>query len=651
MPNDFDLQVHPKKIAAGGVLLIEFIAQPGTYEIEWVIDGPERFTHREVTIALLIEEVAVTGPIECAGEPIRATLDTSNLVPGAWTIGVKLLQSAKTPRPRTGSSLVSLTAQTEPFEITPRPFAAGDDVAVTMKRTAVIPTADQALWAIIRHSTNALSFDRYDQFIDYIMCGDEASREAALRGRADLDRVLYKSLPFPDVDPYRLLKAATEVFMMVHCGADLDDLDPGFDLDAESRRLNRAVSPGEIRSYWLRYLRKAPLFEGSGEHIRTLPYLDLIRMKLGDVPVVRPRRARGQDDAATACYGILAEKLTRPCFLELIWSYWQEEGMLVQTLNAIAWRFQNRPNPATSNDPLAAFEIDPLRPLNNFLWGYIQDAQHRLTVVRRAYEYDHHYGLPLAGGQAVPALRGADSRSRFVDALHNLLHLCSIFYKEDDDTTVIADGFPVLNALKEVHLLLTEGAHNQYRDLPWTARQEMLIQQWLMSRPEMREFLPGRVMVAYPERWMDRVETMKTLQCWTDSSIMHFNTLAVFGEQILLGIRFGAWTRVSDPDHAANWARYWRAEVQGYIHSYRAVTGSDLTARLDATVPAVHLRHRLAERGGRRSGELGAGRGSAELGAGRRSGGVGAGRRSGELSTGRRSAELSAGQRPAELPR
>ena len=43
-----------------------------------------------------------------------------------------------------------------------------------------------------------------------------------------------------------------------------------------------------------------------------------------------------------------------------------------------------------------------------------------------------------------------------------------------DDTTVVADGFPVLNALKEVHLLLTQGAHNQYGDLPWTARQEML---------------------------------------------------------------------------------------------------------------------------------------------------------------------------------
>jgi len=40
---------------------------------------------------------------------------------------------------------------------------------------------------------------------------------------------------------------------------------------------------------------------------------------------------------------------------------------------------------------------------------------------------------------------------------------------------MIADAFPVLNALREVHLLLAEGAHNQYGDLPWTARHEMLM--------------------------------------------------------------------------------------------------------------------------------------------------------------------------------
>ena len=84
-------------------------------------------------------------------------------------------------------------------------------------------------------------------------------------------------------------------------------------------------------------------------------------------------------------------------------------------------------------------------------------------MVRRNYEYDHQYGLRLEG-RAVSQLRTADSRSKFIEAFHSLLSLCGSFYKQDDDTTVIADGFPVLNALKEVHLILSQGAHNQYGD-------------------------------------------------------------------------------------------------------------------------------------------------------------------------------------------
>ena len=90
---------------------------------------------------------------------------------------------------------------------------------------------------------------------------------------------------------------------------------------------------------------------------------------------------------------------------------------------------------------------------------------------------------------------------------------------------MIADGFPVLNALKEVHLILSQGAHNQFGDLPSTARIEMLMQQWLLARPEFREFLPTRIMVAYPEPWMDRVDAMKKLQGWTDTSVLHFRNL------------------------------------------------------------------------------------------------------------------------------
>jgi hypothetical protein len=270
-------------------------------------------------------------------------------------------------------------------------------------------------------------------------------------------------------------------------------------------------------------------------------------------------------------------------------------------MNTISRRFQNVRIPE-GRDPLAMVEIDPLRPLNNLLWGYIQDEQHRLSVVRRVYEYDHHYGLSLYG-KAVPELRPADSRSKFLEAFHNLLYLCRTFFQQDDDTTVIADGFPVLNALKEVHLILSQGAHNQFGDLPSTARQEMLLQQWLLARPEFREFLPTRIMVAYPEPWMDRVDAMKTLQGWSDVSVLHFRNLGVFGEKLLLSIRFGAWSTVDDAVQASNWARFWRAEIMGYTHAYRSVTGVDLTSEVTSTQqsterylqPSFHLRKRLAQ--------------------------------------------------------
>ena len=112
----------------------------------------------------------------------------------------------------------------------------------------------------------------------------------------------------------------------------------------------------------------------------------------------------------------MQEKLRNPCLLELIWSYWHEEGLLVQTMNAISRRFQNVRGPGRP-DPLSNMEVNPLRPLNNLLWGYIQDEQHRLTVARRNGEYDHDYGLQLEG-RAVQAFRPADTRSTFIEAFH-----------------------------------------------------------------------------------------------------------------------------------------------------------------------------------------------------------------------------------------
>jgi hypothetical protein len=466
------------------------------------------------------------------------------------------------------------------------------DVSVTMRRTATAVTADLPLWTVIRNATAAISFNNYKTFIDDVMCGREPLRS----GRLDVDvHCEHRSLPYPGVDAYSLVKCATEVFLMANCGVaiDFENLDEKTLLE-ERGRFGRDIDGTELNKLWNDlYLVEV----NGGRPVKTLPYLALIRSKLGEVPL-KDGNGNGQAEIAN-CFGILRQKLENPCLLELIWSYWHEEGMLVQTMKAISMRFQNKRS-GGDRDPLMRFDIDPLRPLNNLLWGYIQDEQHRLTIARRAYEYDHHYGITLQG-RAVPSLRTVDSRSKFLEAFHNLLHLCSIFFKEDDDTTVIADGFPVMNAIREVHLLLAEGAHNLYGDLPSTSRQEMLIEQWLLARPEMREFLGGRIMVPYSEIWMDRVDTVKRVQGWTDTTITDFHDLAIFGEQILLSIRYGHWSDIHDPAHAANWARYWRPEIQSYIHSYRAVTGVDLTQ--DATEsrqtaeryaqPSVHLRRRL----------------------------------------------------------
>lgn len=483
-------------------------------------------------------------------------------------------------------------------------------VIAAMRRVDTTPRSSLWLDNLIRRSTKALSFDNYLDFMEWIFCDDQLARDNPIRRRSLKDFAAASArrrLPFTDTDAYRNVKVATEAFVMANCGVLSREQPDGDELGFIEQQVGLSVTPGELSRVLDSYLdTSTEITEG------ILPYLAIIRRKMngdgiksediGNVSLgkalKRPTTDRISPSDAKACYGLLKQRLQAPCMLELIWSYWQEEGMLVQTMNAITRRFQNVRAHA-SHDPLANMEVDPLRPLGNILWGYIQDEQHRLSVVRRNYEYDHHYGLRLAG-KAVDRINPADSRSQFLLAFHSLLSTTSAFYKRDDDTTIVADGFPVLNALKEAHLILSQGAHNQFGDLPSTARIEMLMQQWMLARPEFREFLPTRIMVAYPEPWMDRVDAMKKLQGWSDTSVLHFRNLAIFGEQVLLSVRWGNWNDVNDPVQAVNWARYWRSEVQGYMHAYRSVTGIDLTldvtnSRIDATLPSVHLVRRLSE--------------------------------------------------------
>ena len=453
-------------------------------------------------------------------------------------------------------------------------------------------TKDVALWEVIRNGTNALSYNNYAAFIDYIFCGainPFAISNPALKEEAKYKEQLKKtqeglSLPFNAVESYRALKVATEAFVMATITVT-GDLPPELKKEFDAYRVEVTKKLGDPAS------------------VKILPYLALVRRKLPDVDFKSLPFEQGltdylqsNDRLMETCYGLLSFKLQFPCFLELIWNYWHEESMLVQGISTIARRFQNIRGDG-SVDPLANVEVGPLRPLNNLLWGYIQDEQHRLSVRRRAYEYDHHYGITLEG-TAVKGLRTVDSRSKFIEAFHTLLNLCVKFYNQYDDTTVVADGFPIMNALKEVHLILSEGAHNQFGDLPSTARMEMFMQQYILARPEFREFLPTRQMVAYPEPWMDRVGVLNQLHGWTKTNVLHFRDLGMFGEQIILSVRFGAWSDVINRDQAANWAIFWRPQIQNYMHAYRAVTGVDLAREdraIDVQQPSVHLIRKLKE--------------------------------------------------------
>lgn len=521
-------------------------------------------------------------------EEARLTLEVLRPINRAYGVFAAQTDESAT----SATAFIGATRPTQPSAPT-----TSEVIPVSLQRPAVPFTPDIALWMLIRRNAKALSFEAYNREVEGLLCSNSGASSSTKEQQSKLSTRRF--LPFTDTDAYRFLKCATEAFVLANVGVALDSsqsnnffLEP--ELNEAMQRLGLSQIPVDKLGQYF------PMVKTNGTEVRTLPYLALVYQKLRDVGIKRSLPDKGETNLPEECYGILEERLTKPVLIELIWSYWHEEGMLVQTMNAITRRFQNIRGPS-ERDPLAHLEIDPLRPLSNLLWGYVQDEQHRLSVVRRAYEYDHQYGISLTG-KAVGSLRPADSRSKFLEGFHNLLHLCTIFYQQDDDTTVIADGFPLLNALREVHLELSRGAHNQFGDLPSTARQEMLMQQWLLARPEFREFLPTRVMVTYPESWMGPVDAMKQLQGWIDTSVIHFFYLAHYGEQILLSIRYGAW---NDPnvqrDWAANWARFWRNEIQGYIHAYRTVTGVDLSVPLTGNrsserylPPSVHLNRRLA---------------------------------------------------------
>jgi hypothetical protein len=253
-----------------------------------------------------------------------------------------------------------------------------EPIGIRLHRTQSDPTCDQALWVAIRNRTLAISFNRYQDFMNSALLWEtrdyHAPQGADLGTRDRIQRDLNElGTHLHGVKAYHTLKLLTEAFLLVECGVRIEgpagERRGPCDFDDEAFRLSRPFRGDEMEERLKAYL---------GERDQ-LPYIT--RVVKAAFPEMENWGGR-----------MISAKINEPCLIELIWSYWMEEGMLVQTMNSVSRRFQNV-RASGDRDPLANMEIDPLRPLNNLLWGYVQDELNRLSVRRRAYEYVHHYGL------------------------------------------------------------------------------------------------------------------------------------------------------------------------------------------------------------------------------------------------------------------
>ncbi len=151
-----------------------------------------------------------------------------------------------------------------------------ESVGVRLLRTASDPTLDQALWVAIRNRTRAISFGRYQEFMNKALLWQEgtydfpigvqdpASQERIKRDLGELGIHLH------GVRAYHTLKLLTETFLLLECGVRIERQGQPrvpFDFGEETRRL------GEPFTLEVMEERLGPISERTARNSHTLPAL------------------------------------------------------------------------------------------------------------------------------------------------------------------------------------------------------------------------------------------------------------------------------------------------------------------------------------------------------------------------------------------
>lgn len=282
--------------------------------------------------------------------------------------------------------------------------------------------------------------------------------------------------------------------------------------------------------------------------------------------------AQGPNLPSTPPFPLL---LDRPYFCELIHSFWLEVAMIAQGIKMIAFRFQNL-GADQCVAKLGNLNVFYLRPIAGLLWDFLA-RQHEVRTVRGRVHAGYLAELDcVLPGRAAQPIRPVQRNGSFSAAFHGLLHVAMRYYAQFDDKAVHADGFAVLQALRTFSDVLKRTEMNTFGRIAFDARREFATYGWMLQQPEIRRFLVSEGIPA-KEPWLPAVDALNALCGWRVGPALYYYDLAVEGERLLASVRWLDWDS-SGPSEAADWALFWRQNIQTYVYRMRLVTGLDLAS-------------------------------------------------------------------------
>ena len=92
----------------------------------------------------------------------------------------------------------------------------GNSLDVTLHGTPTESNAVQGFWEYLRQSSEAITFTRYNQFIEDVLCAGDGTAPALAGAIGRFHDATKHRLG--GVDTYELLRVATEAFLLLKCG-------------------------------------------------------------------------------------------------------------------------------------------------------------------------------------------------------------------------------------------------------------------------------------------------------------------------------------------------------------------------------------------------------------------------------------------------